>query len=147
MTTIHIEELHGVAQQFIATGWPWRQVGVFPTNPETALYDHFNYTVGLGEVELRMTCQSIEGRGMPNDLAGGILNRIAAGWVRGLVTYGDTVIVPLGIVGEDKEWERDAESPFWIGSDALPARDLCCFASDAMWACPIIWTSPLGWPE
>jgi hypothetical protein len=147
MTTIHVEELHGVAQQFLEIGWPWQQVGVFPTNPESAAYDHFNYTVGLGDAEMRVSCVSIEGRHMPNDLAGGILNRLCAGWVRGLIGYGDTVIVPLGIVGDNKEWERDADGVFWIGSDALPARELACFASDAEWAVPVIWSSPMGWPE
>lgn len=147
MTTIHIEELHGVAHQFMEFGWPWKQVGVFPTNAETQLYDYFNYTVGLGETEMRATCISIEGRSMPNDIMASVLNRLASGWKRELITFGDTVIVPVGITGPDKEWERDADSVWWIGGDALPARDLACFASDAMWAVPIIWSSPLGWPE
>lgn len=138
-------ELRPQVLEHYPDGWPWQVVGVFPVEPDGR--EWFDYTVGLGLVELHCPCFSIEGRGMGNDLCASILNVIAAAWRLGYVAYGDSVTVPLGIPGPDGGWERDADAVFWIAHERVPARTKQVNMTTADWCVPLIWSSPLGWPD
>ena len=143
--TVHIEELTQVAHLLSGQGWPWQQVGVFPTDDEHFPYEFFNYTVGLGPIELVVSAVSIEGRAAGNQLVAGILNILAAAWTVGRVSFGDSVIVPLGIPDEDGNWLRDGDSIWWFANEVALAEHHGVNVSEAMFCCPIIWSSPLGW--
>jgi hypothetical protein len=128
-------------------GWPWTIVGVFPNDADDR-YSWFDYTVGLGSVELWCSCYSLEGRGADNDLIAMILNVVGGGWRLGLVSYGDQVAVPLGIADEHGEWVRDETAMFWISNYRVPSRTKQVnMRGRADWTVPLIWSSPLGWPE
>lgn len=148
--THRIEDLLGEVRQHYPDGWTWQVIGVFPT-PDLegveAELAWFNYTSGLGPCELHVPCTSIEGRALSNDLACVVLNTIAGAWQMGLVAHGDSVIVPLGIPGADGDWERDADSVWWISSQRVPARSKAVNMTAAEWCVPLRWSSPLGWPD
>ena len=129
------------------TGYDWRVVGVFPTDPEDRRH-WFNYTVGLSTYELWCSCYSIEGRGIDNELNAVILNVIGGAMRLGIVGMGDEVRVPLGIPDEEGEWERDAEAIWWIRAHRVPSKTKGVFLAGASrWTVPLIWSSPLGWPD
>lgn len=146
--TVHIQDLRPIVQVLRSGGqpWPWQQVGVFPTEQEHLPWEWFNYTVGL-PIELVVSCTSIEGRACDNNLVAAVLNTVTAGWVTGRVTFGDSIIVPLGIADPDGEWERDADAIWWLANESAPSRNHGVNVSDAERCCPIVWSSPLGWPE
>lgn len=140
-------QLRADVYEHFPDGWPWTVVGVFPTDPDD-VHSWFNYTVGLGGAEMWTSCYSIEGRGMDNDLACTILNVIAGAWSMGIAALGDQVEVPLGIPGPDGEWVRDAASYWWIPTWRVPSRTKQVFVpGTASWTVPLLWSSPLGWPE
>jgi hypothetical protein len=121
---------------------PWMQIGVFPTTEDDVLYSWFNYTVGLGWAELWASCVSVEGRSAGNDLTGEILNVLAAAWRDGALSFGDQVIVPLGMPNGP-----DVESIWWVGDRREPAKKRGCNVGSPQWCVPILWTSPLGWRD
>jgi hypothetical protein len=138
----HISDLAPAAEEYHGN-YPWMQVGVFPTK-DSALpeRDWFNYTVGLGLAELWVPCMSVEGRAAGNQLVGGILNTLAAAWTKGVLGYGDNVVVPLGIPDAD-----DADSIWWVKGEREPARRRQVNMTVAEWVVPVLWSSPLGWAD
>ena len=152
MTTVHINDLSPRARELRERigGWPWTVVGVFSPDDEipegetgAEWWHAFCYTVGL-PVEVWAPCASIESRAMGFDLTAAMLNVIAAGVTLELVGPGDTVTVPLGVVG--REGEDDVDSQWWLGHPEPTSRRQC-YQSRAEQAIPILWSSPLGWKE
>lgn len=122
--------------------YPWHQVGVFPVEDDDVPYQWFNYTVGLGPEELWMPAVSIEGRAAGNELIGAILNMAAAAWFDGVLDFGDDIVVPLGIPGG-----TDEDAMFWVGREREPATYRQVNLTECPWCVPILWSSPLGWPD
>lgn len=126
--------------------YPWNVMGIFPvadTIEPTAWFSWFNYTVGLGPWELWMPACSIEGRAAGNELITPIINAIGAGVQVGAVQPFDTVLVPLGIPGRD-----DEDGVFWIGDTVVDEENRYqCNMSPSAGVIPILWSSPLGWPD
>lgn len=150
MATKAWKELVPLASQH-GGSFPWQQVGVFPVEDDDPDYrpqdDWFNYTVGLGDVELWVSCVSVEGRAGGNELIAGILNVLAAAWRVGAIERGDSVVIPLGIPDDEGKWSRNADSIWWIGLEDEPAWKRKVNMSYADWCVPVLWSSPLGWPE
>lgn len=152
MTIHRIDALLDVRERYFEdhTEWPFLQVGVFPTEDlaeDAQDFEWFNYTVGLGPHELHLPCVSIEGRALGNELAGAALNLFGLCVVEGLVSPGDSVLVPLGVPNSFGEWDYDADAVFWLSDKVVPARSLGVNMTEAQWALPIRWSSPLGWPD
>lgn len=141
MSELHIVDLYPVAESYQGR-YPWTQIGVFPVDAVEAMYQWFNYTVGLGPEELWASCVSIEHRAAGNALTGGVLNVLAAAWVGHRITYGDSVVVPLGVPDGP-----DADSIWWIAAEPEPARLRQCNVGRPSWCVPILWSSPLGWAD
>lgn len=130
--------------------WPWDVIGVFPvqetldeTDGQPQWWSSFCYTVGLNDYfELWTPCQSIEGRYAGNQLVGMFLNMIAAGFRTGVVSPGATLRLPIGMPGGD-----DADSIWWVGENLDSAQRRSVNMSPRGSCLPILWSSPLGWPD
>jgi len=146
----HIESLTPYLHNILADGdIPWTVVGVFATEddvidgPPEAWWKSFCYTSGLLVMtEMWAPCASIEGRMAGHELTAFVLNHLGAAFRAGALNVGDEVIVPLGV--PDKE--GDVDTIWWIGEEG-PARYRQVNMSDADWVVPVMWSSPLGWPE
>lgn len=151
MTTHHFGDLADEVYGHYQGGWPWQVIGVFPTADQSEFeqnYSWFNYTVGLGLHELWVSCVSIEGRGMGNEVCCEILNVIGGAWQLGYVGFGEDIVVPLGIPNEDGEWDHDADSVWWLSTYWVPSHlKQVNMPGRAERTVPIIWSSPLGWPR
>lgn len=144
----HMTEIAPEIRAGFPDGWPWRVIGVFPTDTsERPEADWFNYTSGLGLAELHVPCCSIEGRALGNEIACAVLNVIAGGWRFGIIGYGDSIVVPLGVPDENGDWSHDVNSIWWVHDNWKPARELAVNMTEADYAIPILWSSPLGWPD
>lgn len=152
MSTITASDLDGAIDTVHAANggrYPWSLIGVFPTEGSCEPEDYdkwwnaFLYTVGFSPtIELWIPHNSIEGWGGGFDLMGAYLNAITAGFSTGLIGYGDTVRLPIGIPGEE-----DADAVFWLPQFPDTARRRQVFQSQAPWCIPILWSSPLGWGD
>lgn len=127
----------------------WKVIGVFPDSNDLTVdngatdWNSFCYTVGLmPNLEMWVPCQSIEGRFAGPQLTAMVLNRIAYGFYHGRIAWGDEIAVPLGVPGGD-----DMTSIWWVGRDREPAEKRQVNYGDADWCIPILWSSPLGWPD
>jgi hypothetical protein len=147
----HIEELHGASAALRAIhggSWPWQLIGVFPvegTEMPNEWWSRFMYTVGLSDdYEMWLQPCSIEGRCVDFEFGGSILNQLAAGYTHGPLNDGDEVVVPVGIADDPEA--PDVDSIWWIGNvDTREHRGT--YQSPVETVIPVLWSSPLGWPE
>jgi hypothetical protein len=129
--------------------WPWTIIGVFPL-PDTpmpyAWWNNFCYTSGFTQgCELWVPCASIEGRNAGPNLVGDMLNLIACAAHQQWLLPGDTVRVPLGVAGRDDD--EDVISYWWIGYPEINDHRRQVNMTSQPFVVPILWSSPLGWPE
>lgn len=129
--------------------WPWRVVGVFPTEDTEgdhgAWWNSFCYTAGL-DLDLWAPICSIEGRCADWELTCSVLNVIGAGLLEGMLDIGDDVRVPLGIPDQHGEWDRDEDSVWWIGLPEWNDRRQANLGGRRL-ILPVLWSSPLGWGD
>jgi hypothetical protein len=126
---------------------------VFGVDDHHDQYSEFNYTIGADAnpygCEFWMSCLSIEGRYMNNNMAGMILNHLVGAVHAGVLNPGDDVRVPLGIPKEPGgEWDHDADAYFWVGTPEVDTENRYgCNMTPITTILPIRWSSPLGWKD
>lgn len=123
----------------------WQAIGVFPTKENLERDDgpqdwnNFVYTVGLlPGLELVASCQSVEGVVAPHQLICSVLNMVGHCFLRGILSYGDEFIFPMGVPDSD-----DVDTVWWIGQRE-EADKYQVNASKSQWCVPLKWSTPLG---
>jgi hypothetical protein len=148
MKTVHIRDLERLDGQIA-----WQLIGVFPVDPPKPGADRppkqFMYSVGVAPGhDWWFDALSVEYRGLALDqFFSWLANRIILAHNTGVIDFGDTVQVPLGIPDKDGQWLRDEDSFWWIGEPTGNDSRFEANMTPAPTIIPVRWSSPLGWND
>jgi hypothetical protein len=154
MTLVESSAVLAAAEEVVAENggkWPWRLIGVMPTREDVDRVGKevaggyrysFVYTVGLTPIyDVWMPLASVEGWRLDPEFAAMVMNWLAAGLTKSVISYGDDVQIPLGVPDGD-----DVTGVFWMGYPMFDEKnERQVNVSDADLVVSVLWSSPLGW--